>query len=250
MNREGVVYGFHSAEEALKHHPDHVNHIWVTRNPSSRIKKLLTCVYGKKISIHVVDARVLSKLAGNQNHQDIVLEISPYKYFSADDLLQNTSDDSLFCILDEIQDTTNLASIIRSAEGAGSHGIFLPERRTALITPITSKLSAGALEHMPIARAGNLAQLIDRMQERNIRIICADASAAKLWYEADYSGPVAILVGNEYKGVRRLLKEKSDELVRIPMRGKVQSLNVNIAAAILFYEAIRQRLHRPRPFSS
>jgi 23S rRNA (guanosine2251-2'-O)-methyltransferase len=241
MSREGIVYGFHSAEEVLTHHPDRVNHIWIKQNASPRIRKLLGGVRGKKVSIHQVDARVLSKLAGNQNHQDIVLEISPYTYFSAEELLAETQEDSIFCILDEIQDTTNLASIIRSAEGAGANGIFLPERRTALVTPVTSRLSAGALEHMRIAKAGNLAQLIDRMQERDIRIICADASASKLWFEADYSGPIAILVGNEYKGVRRLLKEKSDELVRIPMRGKVQSLNVNIAAAILLYEAIRQR---------
>ena len=174
----------------------------------------------------------------------MVVEISPYKYFSVEQILSDVHPESIFCILDEIQDTTNLASLIRSAEGAGVQGIFLPERRTALVTPITHKLSAGALEHIRIAKAGNLAQLIDRMQEQNIRIICADASASKLWHEADYSGPVTILVGNEYKGVRRLLKEKSNELVRIPMRGKVQSLNVNIAAAILLYEAIRQRMDR------
>ena len=241
MTREGIVYGFHSAEESLKHHPQRVNHIWVTKHVSPRIQRLLGSVRGKKISIHQVDPRVLTKLAGTQNHQDIVLEISPYEYFSADDLLKTANEKSIFCILDEIQDTTNLASIIRSAEGAGAEGIFLPERRTALVTPITSKLSAGALEHIRIARAGNLAQLIDRMHEFNIRVICADAAASKLWSEADYNGPIAILVGNEYKVVRRLLKDKIDEIVRIPMRGKVQSLNVNIAAAILLYEAIRQR---------
>jgi 23S rRNA (guanosine2251-2'-O)-methyltransferase len=241
MSREGIVFGFHSAEEAIRHHPQRVNHIWVARRVSPRIQRLIASVRGKKISIHNVDVQVLAKLAGTQNHQDIVLELSPYEYFSADDLLNETQEGSIFCILDEIQDTTNLASVIRSAEGAGAQGIFLPERRTALITPITSKLSAGALEHIRIARAGNLAQLIDRMHDCNIRVICADAAATKLWFQADYSGPIAILVGNEYKGVRRLLKDKSDELVRIPMMGKVQSLNVNIAAAILLYEAIRQR---------
>jgi 23S rRNA (guanosine2251-2'-O)-methyltransferase len=241
MNREGILYGFHSAEEVIKHHSDQINHIWTTPHAPPRVKKLLSGLRGKKISIHIVDARILSKLAGNQNHQDVVVEVSPYKYFSVEQILSDVHSDSIFCILDEIQDTTNLASLIRSAEGAGVHGIFLPERRTALVTPITHKLSAGALEHVRIAKAGNLAQLIDRMQEQNIRIICADASASKLWHEADYSGPIAILVGNEHKGVRRLLKEKSDEVVRIPMRGKVQSLNVNIAAAILLYEAIRQR---------
>jgi 23S rRNA (guanosine2251-2'-O)-methyltransferase len=241
MSREGIIYGFHSAEEALKHNPQRINHIWVLKHISPRIQRLLSSVRGKKISIHQVDSRVLSKMAGTQNHQDIVLEISPYEYFRAEDLLSNVHNNSIFCILDEIQDTTNLASIIRSAEGAGAQGIFLPERRTALVTPITSKLSAGALEHIRIARAGNLAQLIDRLHEQNIRVICADASASKLWFQADYSGPIAVLVGNEYKGVRRLLKDKSDEVVKIPMQGKVQSLNVNIATAILLYEAIRQR---------
>ena len=241
MSREEIVFGFHSAEEAIKHHPQRVNHIWITRNASHRIQKLLSLVRGKKISIHVADPRLLTKLAGSQNHQDIVLELSPYQYFSAEDLLQHIHENSIFCILDEIQDTTNLASIIRSAEGAGVQGVFLPERRTALVTSVTSKLSAGAIEHMRIARAGNLAQLIDQMQEKEIRVICADESAPKLWFEVDYTGPIAILVGNEFKGVRRLLKDKSDELVKIPMHGKVQSLNVNIATAILLYEAIRQR---------
>jgi 23S rRNA (guanosine2251-2'-O)-methyltransferase len=144
-------------------------------------------------------------------------------------------------VLDEIQDVNNFAALIRSAEGAGAQGIFIPERRAAQVTATTYKLSSGALEHMRIAKVGNLARLLDRFKEDGIRTVCADSSATKLWHEADYSGPVAILVGNEFRGVRRLLKEKSDELVRIPMRGKVQSLNVNVAAAILMYEAIRQR---------
>ena len=119
--------------------------------------------------------------------------------------------------------------------------MFLPERRSASVTAVTHRLSAGALEHIKIARVVNLANLIDAMKQKGIRVVCADAAATKLWYEADYSGPVAITVGNEQKGVRRLLKEKSDDLVRIPMLGKLQSLNVNVAAAILLYEVVRQR---------
>jgi 23S rRNA (guanosine2251-2'-O)-methyltransferase len=129
-------------------------------------------------------------------------------------------------------------------EGSGVQGIFLPERRSAAVTGATHRLSAGALHHVKIARVINLANLIQTMKERGIRVICSDASASKLWYEADLSGPVCVVLGNEQKGVRRLLKEKSDELVKIPMLGKIQSLNVNVAAAILLYEAIRQRKFR------
>lgn len=241
MPREGILYGFHGAEEIIEHQPERINHIWTIRNGSPRLKRLIATARSKKILISIVDPTVLTKLAGDSHHQDVVVEVSPYRYYRADQLLDTVTEESLFCILDEIQDVTNFAALIRSAEGAGVQGIFIPERRSAQVTAITYKLSAGALEHVKIARAGNLARLIEQLQEKNIRVICADASATKLWYEADCTGPIALLVGNEHHGVRRLLKEKSDELVRIPMRGKVQSLNVNVAAAILLYETIRQR---------
>ncbi len=241
MPREGIIYGFHGADEAVRHQPDRVNHIWTTPHASPRVKQLISTARSKKITVQVVDPRVLTKLAGDSHHQDIVVEISPYQYHQADSLIQDITSNSLFCILDEIQDITNFAALIRSAEGAGIQGMFIPERRSAQVTATTYKLSSGALEHVKIARAGNLARLIEKLAEKGVRTICADSSAPKLWHEADYTGPIAILVGNEYRGVRRLLKEKSDELVRIPMKGKVQSLNVNVAAAILLYEAIRQR---------
>lgn len=241
MRREGIVYGFHGAEEALKHQADRIHHVWTTPRPSSRIQRLIHLAREKKLVVQVVDSLVLTKLAGDPHHQDIVLEVSPYRYFSAEELLSVIQPDSLFCILDEIQDVTNFAALIRSAEGAGVQGVFIPERRSAQVTSTAYKLSSGALEHVKIARVVNLARLIDELKERGVRVICADVSGRKLWYEADYSGPVAVLVGNEHRGVRRLLKEKSDELVKIPMLGEVQSLNVNVAAALLLYEAIRQR---------
>jgi 23S rRNA (guanosine2251-2'-O)-methyltransferase len=241
MRREGILYGFHAAEETLKHQAGRINHIWTTADASSRLKHLISAARSKNIRVQIVDARALTRLAGDSHHQGIVVEVSPHEYCSAADLLNQVSSNSLFCILDEIQDVTNFAALIRSAEGAGVDGIFIPERRSAQVTSVTYKLSAGALEHVRIARVVNLARLIEDLAKTGTRIICADSSAEKMWYEADYTGPVAILVGNEYRGVRRLLKEKSDELVKIPMRGKVQSLNVNVATAVLLYEAIRQR---------
>jgi 23S rRNA (guanosine2251-2'-O)-methyltransferase len=241
MSHEGIIYGFHAVEEALKHDSDRINHLWTTSEASPRIKQLIGLAKSRKIPVRFVDSRALTRLAGDSHHQGIVLEISPHQYFPAQDLMDQISSDSLFCILDEIQDVTNFAALIRSAEGAGVQGIFIPERRSAQVTALTYKLSAGAIEHVKISRVVNLARLIEELSKKGTRIICADSSASRMWYEADYTGPVAILVGNEYRGVRRLLKEKSDELVKIPMRGKVQSLNVNVAAAILLYEAIRQR---------
>ena len=241
MRREGILYGFHAAEETLQHQSGKINHIWTTADPSPRLKSLISAARSKNIRVQIVDAAALTRLAGDSHHQGIVVEISPYEYFSADALLSHVSAHSLFCILDEIQDVTNFAALIRSAEGAGVDGIFIPERRSAQVTSITHKLSAGALEHVKIARVVNLARLIEDLKQTGTRIICADSSAMKIWYEADYTGPVAILVGNEYRGVRRLLREKSDDRVKIPMLGKVQSLNVNVATAVLLYEAIRQR---------
>lgn len=237
-----VVYGFHSAEEIIRNQPDRISHIWTAAGRRSpRLHRLLQKAHEAGVPIKIVDRVALARLAGDQHHQDVVIEVSPFAYSSADDLLADVNEQTLFCILDEIQDATNLGTLIRTMEGAGVQGIFLPERRSAAVTDTTHRLSAGALENVRIARVTNVAQLIDDMHEHGIRIICADAGAAKLWHEADYSGPIAVMVGNEYKGVRRLLKDKSDELVRIPMLGKLQSLNVNVAAAILLYEAVRRR---------
>lgn len=236
------VYGFHSAEEAIRNHPDRVNRIWVAQDhQNNRIKQILNLAKSHRLPVTRVESNALARLAGNSHHQGIVLELSPYRYHDAQELLNDINDKTLFCILDEIQDATNLGTLIRTMEGAGVNAAFLPERRSASITSMTHRLSAGALEHVKVARIGNVAQWMDVLKDRGVRIICADASGEKLWYQADYSGPIAILVGNEQRGVRRLLKQKSDEVVRIPMLGKVQSLNVNVAAAILLYEAIRQR---------
>jgi 23S rRNA (guanosine2251-2'-O)-methyltransferase len=242
MAAADLIYGFHSAEEALRSHPDRINKIWISSTHHNiRIKQVLDLARAGKIPVTHVDHGALNRIAGNTHHQGIVVELSPYQYFDPDQLLDSVNEQTLFCILDEIQDATNLGTLIRTMEGAGVSGIFLPERRAAAVTSTTHRMSAGALENVKIARAKNLANLIDEMHEKDIRVICADAAARKLWYEADYTGPIAILVGNEQKGVRRLLKDKSDELVRIPMLGKLQSLNVNVAAAILLYEAARQR---------
>jgi len=242
VEREHILYGFHSAEEAIRNEPRKINQIWTLQGfRLPRLRKLLDEAHQHRIPIKIVDKTALNRLAGNSHHQGLVLEVSPYRYYDADALLETIAPDALYCILDEIQDATNLASLIRSMDGAGVTGAFIPERRSAAVTGTTHRLSAGALAHVKIARVPNLAMLIDRMHEAGIRVICADASASRLWHEADYQGPIAILVGNEQKGVRRLLKEKSDELVRIPMRGELQSLNVSVAAAVLLYEAIRQR---------
>lgn len=248
MNSEArIIYGFHSAEEALKKHSDSIHQMWISAgHHSPRLHHLIQEARRRNVPVKIVDKSALNRLAENIHHQDVVLELSPYKYHDPDELLDPVTDQSLYCILDEIQDATNLGTLIRTMEGAGVQGVFLPERRSAAVTAATHRLSAGALEHVRIARVTNLARLLEQMQEKGIRIICADAEAQKLWYEADYTGPTAILVGNEQKGVRRLLKEKSDELVRIPMEGKLQSLNVNVAAAILLYEALRQRSTVPR----
>ena len=222
--------------------PRKVNQIWTSSgHRNHRLKRLLEEAHRNKIPIKIVEPSVLTRLAGDSHHQDVVLEISPYRYADPEALLGEIRDDTIFCILDEIQDATNLGTLIRTMEGSGVQAAFLPERRSASVTSLTDRLSAGALHHVKIARVVNLANLIDRMKEKDVRVICSDASASKLWYQADYKGPICIVVGNEQKGVRRLLKEKSDVLVKIPMMGKIQSLNVNVAGALLLYEAIRQR---------
>ena len=242
MPEKNVYYGFHSAEEAIRERPERINQIWVsTARHTPRLKQLISEARRKNIPVKFADKHALARLARDAHHQDIVLEVSPYSYRDANDLMANITRESLFCILDEIHDANNLAALIRTMEGARVQGIFLPERRSASVTATTQRLSAGALEYVPIARVTNLANLIEELQQKGVHVICSDSAATKEWHEADFTGPVAIVLGNEQKGVRRLLKEKSDDLVRIPMLGKIQSLNVTATGAILIYEAIRQR---------
>ncbi len=184
-------------------------------------------------------ASELNRIAGSPDHQGVVAEVDPYPYADAGAFLERH--DALVLALDQVQDTRNLGAICRSAEAAGASGVVIPSRRSAAITPAACKASAGAVEHLPVARVTNLADWLARAKDQGAWIHGAEAGAPAPHTQADLTGKVVLVLGGEGKGLRRRVAESCDLLVSIPVRGSVASLNVSAAAAVLLFEALRQR---------
>jgi 23S rRNA (guanosine2251-2'-O)-methyltransferase len=184
-------------------------------------------------------AAELTRLAGSPEHQGVVAEVDPYPYADAHGLL--ASPEPLVVALDQVQDPHNLGAVARSAEAAGAAGLVIPSRRSAAVTAAAAKASAGAVEHLPIARVTNLADFLARAKDDGAWIYGAEANAESPYTQADLTGKVVLVLGSEGKGLRRLVAERCDALVSIPVRGRVASLNVSAAAAALLFEAVRQR---------
>lgn len=194
--------------------------------------------------IKEVDKRKLDFLCGGGNHQGVAAYAASHEYAELEDIfsLAKERDENPFIIIcDELEDPHNLGAIIRTAECAGAHGIIIPKRRSVSLTWAVSKASAGALEYMPVARVTNLAAAIDELKERGVWIYSADMDG-KPFFETDFSGAVGLVIGSEGNGVGKLIREKSDFIVSLPMKGKINSLNASVAAGILMYEVARQRL--------
>jgi len=203
----------------------------------------------KRRGIPVVEASAerLQDLTPAEHSQGIVALISAKTYLEPEDLLaiaEKKVEQPLLLILDEIEDPQNLGALIRSAECAGVHGVIIPKHHAATINETVAKTSAGASAHMPIARVTNIAQSINDLKARGIWVIGSDTTAERFYYDADYRGPTALVVGNEGRGIRRLVKEKCDFLVKIPMYGKLESLNASVSGALLMFEAARMRRGR------
>jgi 23S rRNA (guanosine2251-2'-O)-methyltransferase len=188
------------------------------------------------------DRLVLDKLARGMVHQGIVAIIGGFSYAEFDKLLE--SERPCVVVLDGVEDPHNLGAVIRTAEATGASGVLVPERHSAPLSATVAKASAGALSHLPIVRTTNLVSAFAELKERGLWIVGVDASGPQLWTEFDYSVPIAIVLGGEHRGLRRLVRERCDAVVRLPMRGEVASLNVSVAAGIVLYEVIRQRMGR------
>jgi len=187
-----------------------------------------------------LDGAELTRIAGSPEHQGIVAEVDPYPYAEPATLLERP--DALILALDQVQDPRNLGAVCRSAEAAGAAGVVIPRRRAAAITAVACKASAGAVEHLPVARVGNLADWLGReAKDAGAWVYGADASAPAPHSDADLTGKVVLVLGGEGKGIRRRVAEACDLLISIPLAGRVASLNVSAAAAVLAFEAGRQR---------
>lgn len=191
-----------------------------------------------------VDRHKLDAMSRTHAHQGIIAVAAVREYASVEDLLQAARDRGeppLLVVCDELSDPHNLGAVIRTAECAGAHGVIIPKRRSAGLTAVVAKTSAGAVSHLPVARVANLPALLKQLKKEGLWIFGAAADGPVSLYEADLKGPAAIVIGSEGSGMSRLVAETCDVLVRIPMKGKLNSLNASAAAAILLYEAVRQR---------
>ncbi|MEO8647967.1 MAG: 23S rRNA (guanosine(2251)-2'-O)-methyltransferase RlmB [Acidobacteriota bacterium] len=237
------IYGVIPVLEALRSHPGKIERIVIaTGAKEHRLREVAELARANGVTVDRLPKEGLSRLAGAQaNHQGVLAFAAAAEYVPADDILDNASDPALFLVLDGIEDPRNLGAVLRTAECAGVDGVFVPERRAARLNETVVKSSAGATEYVKVAKVTNLNRLIDELKSRGIWVVGTDADAAADHVDWDWSRPTALVLGSEGSGLHRLVAENCDVLVKIPMYGKIGSLNVSVAAGVILFEAVRQR---------
>lgn len=237
------IIGRHPAVMALKADQE-INKVFVQAGlKAEAIAEIIKLAKQKRLVVSTVPKTKLDQLTDHQNHQGVALAVAAYHYADVDDLFANAAqkqEDPFFLILDELEDPHNLGSIIRTADAAGVHGIIIPRRRAVGLTSVVAKTSTGALEHVPVARVTNLVQTAKELKDRGIWLFGTDMKGRdyRTW---DAHGAVALVIGNEGKGISPLLKKNCDEMLTIPMIGHVQSLNASVAASLLIYQGFNSR---------
>ncbi|ANE46765.1 RNA methyltransferase [Paenibacillus swuensis] len=241
---EEYIAGKHSVLEALRSGRG-MNKLWIAENAQKQLTQPILAEAKKAgVIVQYVDKRKLDQMADGVQHQGVMAQVAAYEYAEVEDLLaaaKAKNEDPFLIILDEIEDPHNLGSILRTADCTGVHGVIIPKRRSVGLTATVSKTSAGAVEYVPVARVTNIAQTIDQLKELGVWIAGTDVSAKEDLYRTNLNMPIAIVIGNEQKGVGRLIKEKCDFLLKLPMFGQINSLNASVAAGVFMYEAVRQR---------
>ena len=241
-----IIEGRNAVTELLKSDKD-INKIFVQRGEKhGSINQIISLAKSKKIVIVEVDKSKLDLMSQTKNHQGIIAIVPPFEYSDIDEILEyakSKNEDPFIVILDGIEDVHNLGSIIRTAETAGVHGIIIPKRRGALVNATVSKTSAGAVQYMKIARVNNLNDAIKELKDKGLWIYGTDMEAKNYYYEEKLLGPIALVIGSEGFGMSNLVKKNCDVLIKIPMRGKVTSLNASVSAGITMYEVVKQRLN-------
>lgn len=244
--REDLIEGRNAVIEALKSKNTTIEQIFLRQgNVSGSINIILAKAKEQHIVVKYVDRKKLDKISQTGAHQGVIAQITPYKYCEVEDILEYAREKKevpFIVILDEIEDPHNFGAIIRTAEICGAHGIIIPKRRNVGITPVVYKSSAGAVEHIKICKVTNLNTVIEKLKRDGIWIYGADMSGENYCFDVDFKGPVALIIGSEGRGIAKLTKEKCDVLVKIPMVGKVSSLNASVAGGILMYEILKQRI--------
>lgn len=243
MNNGEFIFGRNSVITYLESGMD-VNKAFIQKgNSSGSINKIIGMLKGKRVPISIVDKNKLSSMVGEGNHQGIVVSIPTHSYAEVEDILEKArckNEDPFIIILDGIEDPHNLGAIVRTANIVGAHGVIIPKRRSAQITGIVDKISAGALNYTLVARVVNINDTIEKLKKNGLWIMAADMEG-NCMYDTNLKGPIGIVIGNEGSGVSKLVKKNSDVVVSIPMRGEINSLNASVSCAVLAYEIYRQR---------
>ncbi|HET9943093.1 MAG TPA: 23S rRNA (guanosine(2251)-2'-O)-methyltransferase RlmB [Terriglobia bacterium] len=235
-----MICGVHAVYEVLSAGRPPVERIHVLRDARlPRLKQILDLARERGVPVRKEERSVLDKIAGGVVHQGIVAIAGEASYAPLEKALEAAV--PCVVVLDGVEDPHNLGAVIRTAEASGVSGVIVPERHAAPLTATVAKASAGALAYVPVVRVGNLATALEQMKKRGIWVVGVDEEGDRLWTEFDYTGPVALVFGGEHKGLRRLVREHCDVVVRLPMLGKVEALNVSVAAGVVLYEVVRQR---------
>ncbi|WGX76320.1 23S rRNA (guanosine(2251)-2'-O)-methyltransferase RlmB [Paraclostridium bifermentans] len=239
-----IIEGRNPVIEAIKNDRE-IDKIMIANGAKEgSIKKITAMAKEKNMIIQYVDRNKLDEISTSHSHQGVIANVSEYKYFELDDLIQNAKDkgeDPFFIILDEITDPHNLGSIIRTADAVGAHGVIIPKRRSVHITPTVAKASAGAVEYVPVCKVTNIVNTIKTLKEHGLWIAAADMDG-QTFYEQNLTGPIGLVIGSEGFGISRLVKKNCDYIVKMPMVGNVTSLNASVAGSILLYEIFKQRI--------
>jgi 23S rRNA (guanosine2251-2'-O)-methyltransferase len=243
--REDAVAGWHAVLAVLKQAPERVLSVAIDRaRKGPRRAQLLEAARKAGISIEETSGDALDRLSGHDHHQGVVARCRPAVERTEAELktfVAGLSGTPLLLVLDGIQDPHNLGACLRSADAAGAHAVILPRDNSAPMTPVVRKVASGAAETVPLFRVTNLARTLDSLKDAGVWLVGLAGEADQDLYDVDLTGPVALVLGAEGEGLRRLTREKCDHLARIPMAGAVESLNVSVAAGICLYEAVRQR---------
>ncbi len=244
-NYNDQIEGRNSVLELLESQKD-INKIFITKGERhGSINKIIAIAKEKGIILVEKDKRQMDEIAQNQNYQGVIAIVPPYEYCEIEDILEvakERKEEPFVLILDGIEDPHNLGSIIRTAETAGVHGVIIPKRRAASVNSTVNKASAGAVQHMKIARVTNISDAIQKLKDEGLWICGTDINTEKYYYNQDLTGALGIVIGNEGTGMSDKVRKNCDFLVKIPMKGKIESLNASVSAGIVIYESVKQRL--------
>lgn len=240
---EDIIMGKNPVIEALKSGRD-INKILIAEgSQGGQMQQVIGLAKASSVFVQFVPKKKLDQMAEG-NHQGVIAQVAAYQYAEIDDLFhtaEKKNEAPFFLLLDEIEDPHNLGSIMRTADAVGAHGIIIPKRRAVGLTATVAKASTGAIEHIPVVRVTNMARTIDELKEKGVWIAGTDAKGKEDYRQFDGTLPLGLVIGSEGKGMGRLIRDKCDFLIHLPMAGHVTSLNASVAAALLMYEVYRKR---------